>query len=544
MPDLPIETGRQRARLLGLCLLIFCGILAVFWRVVTYPFIQDDWEALHLAVNHDTISLLKMAFSPGSDFVFRPFGVLYIVLVHRLFGLNPLGHHVFALLVHLCSSLLVVYIVHKITGEGFLSWITGLLYATAVNIHMDPLLWAVGSDDIGGAFFFFSSFALFLKRRPILSALVLLLGILLKESPIFLPGVLFCYLLYRDDQISPKRMIARLWPHAVVLAVFVALKMRGVSPLTLPEDHPYKVKLVGMHLLKNVLLYGRWSLDAILPVKGLRLGTAAQFSWLMARPLLMGGLVLAGAVGFCLVCASIFMRRRDRDNKALFDGLKLTLFWGAWFFMGLALFWFLVNHSYYYYLTYSLPALIVLFLYGLRAVALRLGCKRRHITAIIIALAVISVISSSYHFYRRDRKGINHEFTIGRNHLIKRGYTVKLVMNHLLKAHPFLPRGSVLIFGGIDVWSFYRDCGAQVWYLDNTIRVFGTDALGSAPDGIYVEDSSERQSPLYRGPRYSRRIYLDPRKTFIFALRNGALREYKLSDLHTVQSASLKPSLE
>lgn len=123
-------------------LLVAIGV--VYWPVLTYPFIQDDWGQLRALVNGDAFSFFSNALSVKGKLFFRPLSLAYFVVYHRLFGLNPLPFHIIGLTIHLLNSLLVSLISWRLTRSHWISRFAGLIYAAAVTVHLDPLLWLVG----------------------------------------------------------------------------------------------------------------------------------------------------------------------------------------------------------------------------------------------------------------------------------------------------------------------------------------------------------------------------------------------------------------
>ena len=128
---------------------------AVYWQVFSFPFIQDDWALLELFRTNDPITQLIQIFNPIGKIFYRPLAQAYILVMHALFGVNAIPFHIVAILLHIINSYLVALLIYAVVGDRLISYLSALVYAAAIAIHLDPLAWAVGIYDLGGAFFFF-----------------------------------------------------------------------------------------------------------------------------------------------------------------------------------------------------------------------------------------------------------------------------------------------------------------------------------------------------------------------------------------------------
>ena len=447
---------------MGLLVLFLC-VAATYWKVLKYPFIQDDWGILFSIVEMDDFEIIQQAFLPEGKLFYRPLGITYFVLAHWFFGLNSLGYHILALGLHFVNSLLVVRMSGLfLKGNKLLPWLAGILYGTAVAVHMDPLLWVVGIYDLACAFFFFSSFILFTKQRHIQSALVLALAMLFKESAVVLIPILFLYDLLLTGGTSRKALLTKLTPFMLVLLAFLYLRIQMISPWSLPATHPYRTLFWGQHLLSNLLSYSKWAAEAVLPLRDV---STAKLAWI---------------VGFSAVAWLLLRRKRELPGSLPPPSLILL---AAWMALGLAPVFFFKDHSYRYYLLYSLVPLVILILAALAALLRQLSLKSPQVTALMAVFVAMNVISSGSSFHQRDQEGLSGEFIAGTNHLIQRGRTVELVQATLLRDYPTLPRGAILIFDGLDISAFGRDAGPRVWYRDRTLTVFDSTFVGVDSSG-------------------------------------------------------------
>jgi len=524
-------------RIAGLSLLTVTCLVLVWWKTLTYPYIQDDWFYLYQVAHGNFMEVLKNAFSPFDKLHYRPFNTLFFLFSYKLLGLNSIGYHLLALSMHYCNALLIVFIIRKIDGSPLIAWCTGLLYCTAATIHMEPLLWAVGIQALGCALFFYVSLALFLQKHYKLSSLSFLLSLLFQEGSLFLPSVVFFYILLQDDGVSHahilRKVTEKLWPFCLVLGFYFVLKMLGTGYLGTPESNPYKVKLFGPHVLRNCLFYLTWVAETVLPWKDIPFGTRQPHEWKMEFPLLSQTaslfLIAAAVLFIAAVGCVISWRRRiiaSRNNK-------LLIFWLVWFLGSIGPALFFPIQIYRYYLTFASLPFIVIILTCLKRTALFFKVQEQRFARFIICYTALLIISSFFYFFKCDQEGIHHIYRGGYNNLIKKGHIVRRVWEGLLTAHSTLPRNAVLVFEELDtLWAIGFLDGPRLWYEDETVMIVYRKILKSDSRGIYFDDPiSIRVTPLDTGIKSSGRIYLDPGKTFVFRFQDGYLREHAVSHI-------------
>ena len=113
--------------------------------------------------------------------------------------------------------------------------------------------------------------------------------------------------------------------------------------------------------------------------------------------------------------------------------------------------------------------------------------------AFALALFVTaSVVSSFIYFRQLDARGADQPYTDGTNDLVRRAAVVREVRDTLGRLHPTLAPSTVLLFNGLEIWSFGKDSGPHIWYGDSTIRAFAVDDL--AVDAAVRRPSSGHQS--------------------------------------------------
>ena len=518
-------------------------VCLVYWRVLAYPFVQDDWGQLKALIHTDAPAILSNALSIEGRLFYRPISLVYFMLYYKTFGLNPLYFHIIGLTIHLLNSLLVVFITRKLTGNHAISASAGLIYACAVTVHLDPLLWMVGFIDLSATLFYLGSLSLFLSGRRFASAAAFGLGLLSKESVIVLIVIFVLVLLYaiRPVRDLPAALSRTLWPALLVLVIYLAARAgHAVSPLALPGSEPYSMRLFGIHILKNLFRYAWWSLEAITPLRNLSGGTA--------RWILLGAFILLGF---------IWTLSWTRVRRPAFPSVWIP-FLASWAAIGIAPALLLPNHYYKYYLTYSLPPLILLALSGIcggflciRGAEGETGCAYRVVSSeklfshrspapssggpkcalspglphavlgILCLLVIADSVSAAWYFGAKDRAGISDRYVIGTNHLIHRGHAARLILDYLSQRRPSVPRGSVFLLEGCDLESLGGDDGFEIFYGDDGIRVF------KRSDVELQVDMSERGKELRIHPYGSQTaaVLVEPEKLFYLRVISDMVRE-------------------
>ena len=221
----------------------------VYARVISFPFIQDDYTYLNSFKEGGLTTWLK----PVGHF-YRPLATLYLYSMYRLFGENPIPFHIAALLIHFATTIVIIQFVKTVHDYKPLAWCVGYIYAFAGAVHIECLIWAVGIHDLGGMLFFMLAILMFVRCRTGLGAIAYLAACLFKEQAIVLPLILLFW------------NWSRAWPYVVTMAVVLLVHLLGTSPLSLPPDHAYHVSIWGWHIPANLYHYVRYMAGAFAPL--------------------------------------------------------------------------------------------------------------------------------------------------------------------------------------------------------------------------------------------------------------------------------------
>lgn len=489
---------------------IGAGLLAltvgfIYWPVVKYPFIQDDWCILNSLVKDGIPGFLTNAFVSYQTKFYRPVSQLIIALLYDTFGLNPVGYHTVALILHALNSFLVVRIARRCIGTGFSAWIVGFLYAAAATVQMDPVFWTVGINDLCASLFFFLAVLFFFRNNTPATFACFLLGLLSKESVIILPLILFILLLFRGDENRSwghriENSLRSLVWYIVLTALYLAFRSYGIRAEGANLGVQYQIGFFGIHIVKNLLYYAEWFAESVTCTGHLPIALVLVF-WLVP----------------CAAVAFSWKRKPERIHFIVFF---------LWAFLGILPVIFLIDHPFRYYLVYSLPALLMILVTSLEVIARWFSLRERYVKSFLGLATAVVMCGSAVYILTLDRQGFVGTETIqGSNNLLRKGALISTVQDDLFKDAPVLPPGAVVVFDWMPIGSFCGDAAIQIWYHDYSLKVLTIDQLHFDSAGAYVAGTLSPDQPRTTGDK----SYFDPQKLFIFKIWRGHYYLQKLS---------------
>ena len=175
-------------------------ILLVYWQVKDFNFAGYDDE-LYITENlHVQSSLtcenIKWAFTTFKAGNWHPLTWLSHMLDIELYGLNPMGHHWTNLQFHIANTLLLFFILFKMTGALWRSAFVAALFALH-PLHVESVAWVAERKDVLSTFFgmlTISAYIMYVKKRNLfrysLVFIFLSLGLMAKPMLVTMPFVL------------------------------------------------------------------------------------------------------------------------------------------------------------------------------------------------------------------------------------------------------------------------------------------------------------------------------------------------------------------
>ncbi len=129
--------------------LALLGLLA-FLPGIGAGFVSDSFYFLWTAHVSSFADMLGH-FVPAANTWYRPLTDLVFWLEYQVFGQNPVGYHLIALLFHIASAILLYFVSLRLTGNRFAALLAGLVLL--LTIHAQEVVWDVGDlhSALGGA---------------------------------------------------------------------------------------------------------------------------------------------------------------------------------------------------------------------------------------------------------------------------------------------------------------------------------------------------------------------------------------------------------
>jgi hypothetical protein len=126
-----------------------------------------QWELPHDLSNLPL--LLQGAVPPSHEGVFRPLRGLFYAVSYQLWGLNPAGYRIQAVMVHVACSILIYLVSVELLKNREAAVLCSLLFA-AHPVHTEAVTFTASSFDLIGTIFMLSSMLLYLRAERLSAA--------------------------------------------------------------------------------------------------------------------------------------------------------------------------------------------------------------------------------------------------------------------------------------------------------------------------------------------------------------------------------------
>lgn len=190
----------EKRQTLLVCLLLAALTFVAYWPVRLHEFINyDDQE--YVTQNPQVArglswAGLSWAFRTGHSANWHPLTWLSHMLDCQLFGLNPAGHHLMNVSLHLANTILLFLVLRLATGAGGRSAFVAGLFALH-PLHVESVAWVAERKDLLSTFFGLISlgaYVIYVKRKTscyyVLSLLFFAFSLMSKPMLVTLPFVL------------------------------------------------------------------------------------------------------------------------------------------------------------------------------------------------------------------------------------------------------------------------------------------------------------------------------------------------------------------
>ncbi len=140
--------------------------LAVFWQVHNFDFVRYD-DDKYVTENHHVQSGLTKdgivwAFTSVDVSNWHPLTWLSHMLDYQLYGSNPAGHHLTSLFLHIVNTLLLFFILKRMTGFIWQSAFVAALFAIH-PLHIESVVWVAERKDVLSTLFFMLSLSAYVR---------------------------------------------------------------------------------------------------------------------------------------------------------------------------------------------------------------------------------------------------------------------------------------------------------------------------------------------------------------------------------------------
>jgi hypothetical protein len=173
---------------------------AVYWQVNQYDFINLDDDVYVTANSHIksgiTLDGLRWAFSTTYAEFWQPPIWLSLMFDYQVYGLNAGGYHLTNLILHIMSSLLLLWLFNRMTGAIWKSAFVAGLFALH-PLHVESVAWITERKDVLSALFWMLTLCLYVYytekpaiRRYLLVLLCFACALMSKPIVVTLPFIM------------------------------------------------------------------------------------------------------------------------------------------------------------------------------------------------------------------------------------------------------------------------------------------------------------------------------------------------------------------
>jgi len=189
--------------------------LNTFWN----GFVWDDWDFIVGDASIRNLGNVPSYFTnPSLHGMYPPLATSLYSVTYAVWGLNPVGYHLNALLLHTLCSVAVYLIGKELLGKREYSAVAALLFAVH-PAHTERVADMTASFDMLAVTFTLLSLHQYLKGRTNLSLGLFLIGLFSSEASLTLP-----FLIVFHQLAYGKKDARKAAPYFITLALFMLLR--------------------------------------------------------------------------------------------------------------------------------------------------------------------------------------------------------------------------------------------------------------------------------------------------------------------------------
>ena len=207
-PNTAFSVGGHRFSYGTALLLLLAVTFLVYANTAGFEFVYDDWLQITRNPQLDSWKNIPQFFlgdvwgfaeNAASGSYYRPIFTLWLLLNYKAFGTNPHWWHLTTVLLHLVATYLVYLLGRRLLRSQPAGLVAALLFGLT-PLHIENVAWVTDGIDSMMGIFFVGSFLLFLRAKEssrltawVGSLVLYTLGLLVKETAVVLPGIVFAY---------------------------------------------------------------------------------------------------------------------------------------------------------------------------------------------------------------------------------------------------------------------------------------------------------------------------------------------------------------
>ena len=196
-----------------ICLVLAIGTFIIYYQAHSFEFVNYD-DNIYVYANPNIqagiiFKAVKWAFTAGYADNWHPLTWLSHMLDWRLFGANAGGHHIVNLIFHIANTLLLFFVLRKMTNAIWPSAFVAALFVLH-PLHVESVAWVSERKDVLSTFFWLLTmwaYVRFVSRPKISSYLWMViffaLGLMAKPMLVTLPFVLLLLDYWPLDRLGP-----------------------------------------------------------------------------------------------------------------------------------------------------------------------------------------------------------------------------------------------------------------------------------------------------------------------------------------------------
>ena len=215
----------QKYTLISAGIVLALITVAVYMQVRTYEFlVYDDYQYIlrnpHVT-NGITRENISWAFTSLDAANWHPITWLSHMVDTGLYGVRPGGHHLSNVIIHIVSTLLLLFFLFRITGMMWQSVFVAALFALH-PLHVESVAWVAERKDVLSALFWFLTLFFYSeyvqKKKPglyVLSLVSFMIGLMAKPMLITLPVIMLLMDFWPLNRFSCNDHEKELYPPSV-----------------------------------------------------------------------------------------------------------------------------------------------------------------------------------------------------------------------------------------------------------------------------------------------------------------------------------------